>query len=91
MAIGSVGELVGAAASVYLEVDGVNRAMGVLARIAGVRAATPEPPGISVQLNGLERKKLVAALVNAGVGVETVSSRHRLEDAFIGMLQEDDA
>ena len=91
VAIGSVGELVGAAASVYLEVDDVNRAMEVLARIGGVRGATPEPPGISVQLNGLERKKLVAALVNAGVGVETVSSRHRLEDAFIGMLQEDAA
>ncbi len=91
VAIGSVGELVGAAASVYLEVDDVDRAMGVLARIAGVRGATAEPPGISVQLNGLERKKLVAALVNAGVGVETVSSRHRLEDAFIGMLEGDGA
>jgi len=90
VAIGSVGELVGAANNVYLEVDDVTLAMRVLTGIAGIRYATPEAPGISVQLNGLERKKLVAALVNAGVGVETVASRHRLEDVFIGMLQEDD-
>jgi ABC-2 type transport system ATP-binding protein len=91
VAIGSVGELVGAANSVYLEVDDVDLAMQVLADVVGSRYATQEPPGISVQLNGLERKKLVAALVNAGVGVETVASRHRLEDAFIGMLEGDSA
>jgi ABC-2 type transport system ATP-binding protein len=91
VAIGSVGELVGAANNVYLEVDDTALAMRVLQGIAGIQYATAEPPGISVHLNGLERKKLVAALVNAGVGVETVASRHRLEDAFIDMLQGDDA
>jgi ABC-2 type transport system ATP-binding protein len=91
IATGSVAELVGAASSVYLEVDDVARAMDMLSSLPGIRQVTSEPPGMSVQLDGIERKKLVAALVTAGVGVETVTSRHRLEDVFLGMVEGDAA
>ena len=32
-------------------------------------------------------KTITAALVRAGVGVETITARHHLEDAFIGLLE----
>ena len=56
----------------------------------GITRVERQPPGISLQLNGTERKQIVAALVNGGVGVETVEARHRLEDAFIGIVEEDE-
>ena len=86
VASGSVAQIIGATASVYLEVDDVDKAITVLGGITGVDRLVREPPGISVTLDGLQRKELVAALVHAGVGVETITSRHRLEDAFLQML-----
>jgi ABC-2 type transport system ATP-binding protein len=86
VASGSVAQIIGATASVYLEVDDVDKAVRVLGGIAGVERLTREPPGLSVTLDGIQRKELVAALVHAGVGVETITSRHRLEDAFLQML-----
>jgi ABC-2 type transport system ATP-binding protein len=83
---GSVSQIIGATAVVYLEVDDVDKAADVLGKIAGVEKLSREPPGLSVQLDGLQRKEVVAALVHAGVGVETITSRHRLEDAFLQML-----
>jgi ABC-2 type transport system ATP-binding protein len=91
VASGSVGQIIGAAASVYIEVDDVDKAMKVLGETAGVTRMTREPPGISIVLDGLQRKELVAALVQAGVGVETITSRHRLEDAFLQMLSSEGA
>jgi ABC-2 type transport system ATP-binding protein len=41
-----------------------------------------------VELDGIARSELVAALVHAGVGVDTVTARNRLEDAFLGLLRE---
>jgi ABC-2 type transport system ATP-binding protein len=74
---------------VYLEVDDVQKSMSLLQATPGVSRIEHEPPGISIVLNGVERKAIVAALVNAGVGVETVASRHRLEDAFLEMVEGD--
>lgn len=87
--MGTVAELTGAASSVYLEVDDVSLALGLLEKMPGIKKVSPEPPGIAVLLDGLERKKLVAALVNAGVGVETISSRRHLEEVFLGMVGSD--
>jgi ABC-2 type transport system ATP-binding protein len=89
VASGSVAQIIGAAASVYLEVDDIDKAVKVLGSIDGVERLTREPPGLSVALDGIQRKELVAALVNAGVGVETITSRHRLEDAFLRMLADE--
>ncbi|MGD0764858.1 MAG: ABC transporter ATP-binding protein [Dehalococcoidia bacterium] len=86
VAVGTVSQLVGASVSVYLEVDDVDKAVIVLEGIPGVGRVVREQPGLSLSLDGVERKALVAALVQAGVGVETITSRHRLEDAFLQML-----
>jgi ABC-2 type transport system ATP-binding protein len=91
VAAGTVAELTNAAGAAYLEVDDEARAREVLGALPGVRGITAEPPGISVELAGVARSELVAALVNAGIAVETVVSRHRLEDAFLGLLRDEEA
>ena len=88
VAAGAVADLVGASGSVYLEVDDVGAAQRVLGEV-GVGAVTPEPPGLTVELDGRTRSELVAALVHGGVGVETVTARRRLEDAFLGLVEAD--
>jgi ABC-2 type transport system ATP-binding protein len=39
-----------------------------------------------VDMNGTPRAEVVAALVNAGVGVDRVVPRRRLEDAFLALV-----
>jgi ABC-2 type transport system ATP-binding protein len=86
VAAGTIAELTAATSSVYFEVDDVARAQQVLAAHAGVRSVREQPPGLVVELDGVRRAELVAALVHADVGVDTVESQHRLEDAFLGLL-----
>ena len=86
VAAGSVRDLVGASRSVYLEVDDLAGARRVLEALPGVTGARVEAPGLVVELDGASRAGLVRALVTAGVGVETVTSRNRLEDAFLGLV-----
>jgi ABC-2 type transport system ATP-binding protein len=87
VAAGSVAQLVGGGGTIYLEVDDVARAEQVLAALPEVKNVEHEPPGLTVSTNGGPRAELVAALVHAGVGVETVSLRRRLEDAFLGLVE----
>jgi ABC-2 type transport system ATP-binding protein len=89
VAMGSVAELTSSASSVYIEVDDLDRAVRFLRSLPGIEALEMEAPGLSLRLDGIERKSLVAALVGEGIGVETVTSRHRLEDAFFQMLEGD--
>ena len=88
VAAGSVKELIGSSGSVYLEVDDVPAALASPPRVAGGEARrTRNRPGSRVVTDGGPRADLVAALVRAGVGVETVTSRRRLEDAFLGLVE----
>ncbi|HZP29382.1 MAG TPA: ATP-binding cassette domain-containing protein [Acidimicrobiia bacterium] len=89
VAAGLVADLVQASTSAYFEVDDAARAEEVIRAMAGVRGVRPEQPGLSVDLDGARRSDVVAALVHAGIAVETVQSRHRLEDAFLGLLAEE--
>ena len=84
---GAVSDLLSATTAVYLEVDDVPAARRVLDAIERVGQVAPEGSGLSVELDGIERREVVAALVGAGVGVETITARHHLEDAFIGLLE----
>ncbi len=88
VASGSVRDLVGASQSVYVEVDEINTGRRVLTGRPGIRFVRDEPPGLVVELDGMSRAELVRALVAGGVGVETVMSRNRLEDAFLGLVEE---
>ncbi|MGH9205776.1 MAG: AAA family ATPase, partial [Acidimicrobiales bacterium] len=86
--VGTVDQLVGATTIVYLEVDDAESAVNLLSRTRGVERVELQGGGITVHLDGLARKDLVAALVHQGIGVETLTARNRLEDAFIDLLEE---
>jgi ABC-2 type transport system ATP-binding protein len=88
---GTVSELTQASASAYVEVDDVPRAAGFLAALPGVRSVGTEGPGLAVELDGMTRAGLVRALVEQGFDVDTVTSRHRLEDAFLGLIDSESA
>jgi ABC-2 type transport system ATP-binding protein len=87
VAAGSVSDLIGSAGAVYLEVDDRAAARRVLEALPAVRQVDDEAPGLAVSLDGGRRSELVAALVGAGIAVETVTARHRLEDAFLGLVE----
>jgi ABC-2 type transport system ATP-binding protein len=89
VATGTVADLVAAGASAYVEVDDAVRARAVLEPLAGVEAVVDESPGLVVRLDGATRPQLVAALVAGGIGVQTVTSRHALEEAFLGLVGEE--
>ena len=63
-------------------------------RAAGARGAprrcagsTTRRPGSRSPIDGARRSDLVLALVQAGVAVETVTARRRLEEAFLGLVE----
>jgi len=86
---GSVAELIGTSGSVYLEVSDVDAAQRVLAGLPSITTITPEPPGLVLELHDHgSRSEIVKRLVDSGVGVETVMLRRRLEDAFLGLVEE---
>jgi ABC-2 type transport system ATP-binding protein len=89
VAAGSVTALIGSSGSVYLEVDDLERARLVLESLPTVARVDAEPPGLAVAIDGGSRAELVAALVRAEIGVETVTARRRLEEAFLGMVEAD--
>jgi ABC-2 type transport system ATP-binding protein len=90
VAEGTVAELVSRGGqTMYLEVDNVGAAQSLLAGAAGVRAVNPSGVGLAVEIDGVARSQLVAALVHGGIAVETVTATRRLEDAFMGILGEE--
>jgi ABC-2 type transport system ATP-binding protein len=89
VAAGSVTTLIGNAGSVYLEVDDIDRARTLLESLPNVKRVDHEPPGLAVSIDGGSRAEIVAALVRAEIGVETVTARRRLEEAFLGLVEAD--
>jgi ABC-2 type transport system ATP-binding protein len=86
VASGPVDEVVGESPSVQLEVSDVAEASRVLSGL-GVRSVTPDGGhGLIVDMDGTPRTELVASLVRAGVGVDRVVPRRRLEDAFLALV-----
>jgi len=86
VASGLVDEIVGDSPTVHLDVSDVDSATAVLDRLGGVRAVAADGNGLVVDMNGTPRAEVVAALVNAGVGVDRVVPRRRLEDAFLALV-----
>ena len=89
VATGTVADLVASGASAYIEVDDPVRARAALEAMTGVERVEDESPGLVVRLSGATRPEVVAALVGAGIGVQTVTSRHALEEAFLGLVGEE--
>ncbi|HEY2791484.1 MAG TPA: ATP-binding cassette domain-containing protein, partial [Micromonosporaceae bacterium] len=86
VADGPVDDIVGESPSVQFEVSDVAAATAVLDTIDGIRSVAPDGTGLVVDADGVARADLVAALVNAGVGVDRVAPRRRLEDAFLALV-----
>ncbi|MEV0896764.1 alpha/beta fold hydrolase [Actinoplanes sp. NPDC049802] len=86
VASGPVGDIVGESPSVQLEVSDVPAATRVLEDL-GVHSVKPEGAnGLIVDMNGTARSEIVASLVGAGIGVDRLVPRRRLEDAFLSLV-----
>ncbi|MEV0715217.1 alpha/beta fold hydrolase [Asanoa sp. NPDC050611] len=89
VASGQVDEIVGESPSVQIEVSDAGAAAGVLGQLAGVHSvAVDGDRQLVVDTNGTARSEVVAELVRAGIGVERVVPRRRLEDAFLALVGE---
>jgi ABC-2 type transport system ATP-binding protein len=78
---------VGDSPTVQFDVSDVVKAEGVLDGLAAVRSVTASGGGgLVVDMDGTPRADVVAALVKAGVGVDRVVPRRRLEDAFLSLV-----
>jgi ABC-2 type transport system ATP-binding protein len=87
VANGPVDDVVGDSPVSQFEVSDVEAAAEVINAMAGIRSVAPDGrSGLVVDLNGTARTDVVAALVNAGVGVDRVVPRRRLEDAFLTLV-----
>ncbi|WP_432834314.1 alpha/beta fold hydrolase [Dactylosporangium sp. CA-092794] len=87
VAAGPVEDIVGDSPSVQLDVSDVDAAEKVLEELTGVKAvAWSGGRGLVVDIDGTPRAEVVAALVRAGVGIDRVTPRRRLEDAFLSLV-----
>jgi ABC-2 type transport system ATP-binding protein len=86
VAAGLVDDIVGDSPSVLLDVSDVGAAQAVLDRLAVGPVVSDGTGGLVVDMNGTARSDVVAELVRAGVGVEKVMPRRRLEDAFLALV-----
>ncbi|HEX5598587.1 MAG TPA: alpha/beta fold hydrolase [Micromonosporaceae bacterium] len=89
VAAGPVEEIVGDSPTVQFDVSDSAAAQAVLDQFAGVRSLGGDGNGgLLVDLDGVARSEVVAELVRAGVGVDRVVPRRRLEDAFLALVGE---
>jgi ABC-2 type transport system ATP-binding protein len=87
VASGGVDDVIGDSPTVQLDVSDVDKAGSVLDELAAVRSVTSTGGrGLVVDIDGMPRADVVAALVRAGVGVDRVVPRRRLEDAFLALV-----
>ncbi|MFF3851959.1 alpha/beta fold hydrolase [Micromonospora sp. NPDC002575] len=86
VASGPVEEIVGESPSVLFDVTDPDAARDVLGRLAGVRVLPDDEGQLVVDTNGTARSEVVAELVRAGIGVDRVVPRRRLEDAFLALV-----
>jgi ABC-2 type transport system ATP-binding protein len=91
VADGTVSELVGSTGSVYVEVDDRQRAQDVLARLPGVGRMQQQGDGFVLELHDGRRSDIAAAIVGAGLRLETIMPTQRLEDAFLDLLATGDS
>jgi ABC-2 type transport system ATP-binding protein len=86
LAAGSVSDIIGQAGGLVVGTAQPDRAVTVLAGLAGIDGVEAHPDGILVHPNGMPASDVVAALVGAGVPVEKVDRVRRLEEAFLELV-----
>ncbi|MEO3742525.1 alpha/beta fold hydrolase [Plantactinospora sp. B5E13] len=88
VASGAVEEIVGESPSTQFDVSDPDAARAVLDGLSGVRVLPESNGALVVDTNGTARSEVVAELVRAGIGVDRVVPRRRLEDAFLALVGE---
>ncbi|MEV7227654.1 alpha/beta fold hydrolase [Polymorphospora sp. NPDC051019] len=89
VAAGPVADIVGESPMVQFDVSDAGAARAVLDGLEGVRTVGGDGNGgLVVDIDGTARSEVVAELVRAGVGVDRVVPRRRLEDAFLALVGE---
>ncbi|WP_027342420.1 alpha/beta fold hydrolase [Hamadaea tsunoensis] len=92
VAAGRVEEIVGDTPTTIFEVSDIDLAQKTLDRTEGLAGyAVDGTRTLIVELGEAPRSAVVAALVRAGVGVDRVAPRRRLEDAFLALVGESTA
>ena len=86
VASGTVDELIGSSGSVYVETDDRERARSVLMALPSVVRVEAQGEGLVVEVSDAPRSELAAAIVGAGLRLETIMPTQRLEDAFLDLL-----
>ncbi len=86
VAEGTVSELIGSTGSVYVEVDDRERGRAVVSGLPGVTKVQLQGDGLVMQLQSGTRSDVAAALVAAGLRLETIMPTQQLEDAFLDLL-----
>jgi ABC-2 type transport system ATP-binding protein len=91
IAQGTVEEIVGTGGAVLIgladDAD-ADRAAEVLARLPGTGPVERTEEGLVVDLGPVGRARALSELVTAGVGVDQLTPRRRLEDAFLSLVGE---
>ncbi len=90
LASGTLRELLGTG-SYEFEVDDLVRAEQALLAVPGVRCIETRGERLCVRAPGHTVKQLNHALVTAGVGVEAMRTTRSLEEAFLGLVGDNDA
>jgi ABC-2 type transport system ATP-binding protein len=86
VADGPVDAIVGDSPAVQFDVSDNDAAAQILGKIKGIRSVIPDGSALVVDMNGVPRADVVAKLVKAGIGVDRVAPRRRLEDAFLSLV-----
>jgi ABC-2 type transport system ATP-binding protein len=87
VASGKVADIIGDSPSAAFDVGDPEAAVEVLGGLSCVTSVAREAEAtLVVEANGPSRAEAVAALVTAGIAVERVVPRRRLEDAFLALV-----
>jgi ABC-2 type transport system ATP-binding protein len=88
VAAGEVREIVGGGGETLFRVDDTERAIDVLRALPDLASVDigVQDGQVHARLNGVPRSAAVDALVKAGVAVDQVGPRGRLEDAFLQLV-----
>jgi ABC-2 type transport system ATP-binding protein len=89
VAAGEVDDIVAGGGETTFRVDRPTDAADVLRGVDGVDDVIVDGDAVHADLDGMPRSDALAALVRAGVAVEQVGPRRRLEDAFLALVGEE--
>jgi ABC-2 type transport system ATP-binding protein len=91
VAQGTVEEIVGSGGAVFVglaDPADADRAAAVLGSLPGIGDVARDDEGLLVELGAVGRAQALQALVAAGVAVDQLTPRRRLEDAFLALVGE---